>query len=76
MMTKHNLKLIRQRGHQLPQQNTNFPKHPTPQFPPSLTPAEYVEGARFKVLTLKRATRQAKVRQMLARLHDIKNAAA
>ncbi|MCB0210351.1 MAG: hypothetical protein KDJ52_13525 [Anaerolineae bacterium] len=75
-MPKRNLKLIRQRGPQLPKHEHVFSKHPIPNFPLALTPAEYIEGARFKVLTIKRAARQAKVRQMIARLHDIDNAAA
>jgi hypothetical protein len=40
---------------------------------PILTPAEQAEVARFRALTLKRATHQALVHQTMARLDDLES---
>lgn len=78
-MTKRNLTLIGQRRRQPNQRSKRSPLSPSPasslSHPPFLTSAERVEGARFKVLTIERAARQARIRQMSARLQDLDNAA-
>lgn len=75
-MTKHNLKLVRQQRRRSPKPPTYSPNFPLSSLPPYLTPAERVEGARFRVLTIERAARQARVRRMIAQLQDLENAAA
>ncbi|HRV92177.1 MAG TPA: hypothetical protein P5526_08445 [Anaerolineae bacterium] len=78
-MTKRNLTLIGQRRRQPNQRSKRSPlsplQPPVSHIPPFLTSAERVEGARFKVLTIERAARQARIRQMSARLQDLDNAA-
>lgn len=69
-MTKRNLKLIGQRRRQPTPSSKRMP------ISPFLTPAERIEGARFKVLTIERAARQARIRQMVARLQDLENVVA
>jgi hypothetical protein len=45
--------------------------------PPTLTPAEQAEVARFRALTLKRAVHRAQVRRTMAQLEELEaNAAA
>ncbi|MCB0167146.1 MAG: hypothetical protein KDI79_23155 [Anaerolineae bacterium] len=68
-MTKPNLKLIGQRRRQPKPSSKPLP------IPPFLTPAERIEGARFKVLTIERAARQARLRRMVARLQDLDHVA-
>lgn len=69
-MMKPNLTLIGQR-----RRRANLSSKPLP-LSPCLTPAERVEGARFKGLTIERAARQARIRRLVARLQDLDNAAA
>jgi hypothetical protein len=69
-MTKDNLKLIKAGKQMVKPKRSASILAVTAQEPLHLTPAEQIEVARFKALTMKRAAHRAKVARIVAKLYN------